>query len=337
MVTRKIFLSSLLIATVTAVFAASGSVSQSASKALRVCSFNIRLSAGDRKTPNAWHLRKDSVIKLLREKNLDIFGLQEVCPDQAAFIDNAFPDYAKFGEHREADRKSGEASSIYYRKSRFELIKGGTFWLSETPDVPGKKGWGAACPRVCSWAFLKDRITGKYLCFANTHTDHVSALARKEGMLLIINRMKEFAPKGTPIVFTGDHNCTEISEPARAVSAILNDAILVSETTPKGSWRTYNGWNWVENEVQNSEALKRSPEKRNSAQKLAKTGGPNLVAAGSEEGTAFSKKCRGPRIDYIYTSRSIRVLDFETVNDPRPGTKLYPSDHFPIIATIVLP
>jgi endonuclease/exonuclease/phosphatase family metal-dependent hydrolase len=335
MINRKNFLSSLLMAAT--LLTGCCCVVAKPNEPIRVCSFNIRLSPGDRGTENNWNDRKGAVVKLLREKNFDIFGLQEVCPDQAAYIDAAFTDFDKFGEHRNADRKSGEASSIYFRKSRFELIKGGTFWLSETPEVPGKKGWGAMCPRVCSWAFLKDRLTGKKFCFANTHTDHKSALARKEGMLLIIKRMKEFAPEGTPIVFTGDHNCTEISEPARAVSAILNDAITVSETTPKGSWRTYNGWTWVEKEVSNAEALKRSPEKRNAAAKLSKTGGPDLVAAGSVEGTAFSKKCHGPRIDYIYTSRDIRVLNFETINDLREGTKLYPSDHFPITATIILP
>ncbi|MBE6395392.1 MAG: hypothetical protein E7046_00095 [Lentisphaerae bacterium] len=44
----------------------------------------------------------------------------------------------------------------------------------------------------------------------------------------------------------------------------------------------------------------------------------------------------GARIDYIYVSKGVRVLDFETVNDSRPGEKLYPSDHFPAVATIEL-
>jgi endonuclease/exonuclease/phosphatase family metal-dependent hydrolase len=336
MITRKTSLIVLLSAAIVLVSGGSGAFAKEQNP-LRVCTFNIRLSPGDKGTPNNWAHRKDAVLKFLRGANLDIFGLQEVCPDQAKQIDEAFPDYAKFGEHRNADRKSGEASSIYYRKSRFELVKGGTFWLSETPDVPGKKGWGAMCPRVCSWAYLKDRKTGRGFCFANTHTDHYSALARKEGMLLIINRMKEFAPAGTPIVFTGDHNCTEISEPSLAVSAILDNAMLVSKTTPKGSWRTYNGWKWMEKEVSSAEALARAPKDRNAAKKLSKTGGPDLVAEGSEAGSEFVKKCNGPRIDYIYTSRDISVLDYETVNATRDGTELYLSDHFPIVATVVIP
>ena len=43
------------------------------------------------------------------------------------------------------------------------------------------------------------------------------------------------------------------------------------------------------------------------------------------------------RIDYIYVSDGTRVLDFATHDDRRPGTDLYPSDHFPVTATIELP
>ena len=165
------------------------------------------------------------MVELLRKLDLDAFGLQEVCPGQVEYLTNNLPQYAFVGEHREADRVSGEASPVFYRRDRFDALKNGTFWLSETPDVPGVKGWGAACPRVCSWAWLKDRRTGKTFCFANAHTDHVSALARKEGMLLIIRRMHEFAPSGTPVVFTGDHNCRETEEPAEAVSKLLKNAL----------------------------------------------------------------------------------------------------------------
>ena len=44
----------------------------------------------------------------------------------------------------------------------------------------------------------------------------------------------------------------------------------------------------------------------------------------------------GPRIDYIYVSPGVRVKNVKTWNDVRPGAQLYPSDHFPITADIVL-
>ena len=49
------------------------------------------------------------------------------------------------------------------------------------------------------------------------------------------------------------------------------------------------------------------------------------------------RKKFGARIDYIYVTDGIEVKSYATCNDPRPGKKLYPSDHFPLVATIVLP
>ena len=268
--------------------------------ALRVGSYNIRYSGGDRGTPNAWSERKADLVALVKKLDLDAFGLQEVCPDQAQYLRENLPEFAFVGDHRMKDRVSGEASPVFYRKSRFEAEKHGTFWLSETPDVPASESWGTRCTRVCSYLILKDRATGKRFCFANTHTDHVSELAREKGMLLIIARMKEFG-SGAPIVFTGDHNCRYDDPPAVAVRKILRDSRDIAETEDPGPRNTYNG---------------------------------------------FGKYVEGPRgrgdakrkyIDYIYVSDGTRVLNVETHGDRRPGTDLYPSDHFPVTATIMLP
>lgn len=299
----------------------------SAKAALRVGTYNIRLSGGaDAGTPNEWGLRKDDLVALVKKQKLDVFGMQEVCPDQAQYLRAKLPEFGFVGEHRNADRVSGEASPVVYRKDRFDVEKSGTFWLSETPDVPGVKGWGAACPRVCSYAVLRDRRTGRRFCFANTHTDHVSAEAREKGMLLVIERMKDFG-RGCPIVFTGDHNCRETAAPAKAVSKILANAMLVTETPPKGPWRTFTGWRWREKEHAAVEALKFPPEVRNS-------GAAKKIDKDSAERPPVNF---GARIDYIYVSKGVRVLDYATVGDARPGQKLYPSDHFPVVATVIIP
>ena len=296
--------------------------------ALKVGTYNIRNAAADKRTPNAWDLRKADMVELVRRMDLDAFGLQEVLPVQVDYLTNGLPQYAFVGEYRNADRVSGEASPVFYRKDRLEALKCGTFWLSETPDVPGRKGWGAACPRVCSWALLRDRQTGKAFCFANTHTDHISYLARREGMLLILRRMHEFAPSGTPIVFTGDHNCRESEEPAQAVSKLLKNALYISETPPTGPWRTFTGWRWRDEEVSTLSALRLPVAVRN-----ARKGSPD--AEKSTNGGHVWEDC-GARIDYIYVSDGVEVKSYATRGDARPGEKLYPSDHFPVTAVIEL-
>jgi len=295
---------------------------------IKVGSYNIRYQSGDKDTPNAWDARKADLVNLIQQLDLDAFGLQEVCPGQVDYLTNNLPQYAFIGEHRNADRISGEASPVFYRKDRFEALKSGTFWLSETPDVPGVKGWGAACPRVCSWMWLKERTTGKTFCFANTHTDHISALARKEGMLLIIQRMREFAPPGTPVVFTGDHNCRETEEPAQAVSRILRNALYASATSPTGPWRTFNGWKWRDTECATADVLRLLPDVRN-----ARKGSPD---ADKKKNGGYVWEDFGARIDYIYVSDNIKVKSYATHGDPRPGTHLYPSDHFPVTVVVEL-
>ena len=295
---------------------------------VRVGSYNIRLATGDKDTPNAWTERCDDLIALIRKMDLDVFGLQEVRPEQAKFLAEQLSEYMYVGEHRGADRKSDEASPVCYRKDRFVALKSGTFWLSETPDVPGKKGWGAECPRVCSWLLLEERRTGCRFCFANTHTDHVSELARKEGMLLIIERMKEFGA-GVPIIFTGDHNCRETEAPALAVSKLLRNALYESETPPQGPWRTFTGWTWRDTEFPAVEAMKLPLHVRN-----AREGSPDADKA--KNGGYTWENC-GARIDYIYVSPGVRVLDYVTRCDARPEKNLYPSDHFPITSTVMIP
>ena len=278
---------------------------------LAVMTYNIRTSSLDKDTDNSWVARRDALAELVERENPDVIGFQEVMPDQGEWLERRLPQYAFVGEHRNANRKSGEASPVAFRKSRFAAKSSGTFWLSETPDVPGSKSWKTALPRICSYAVLEDSATGRSFAFANTHTDHRSELAREKGMLLIIERMKDFGD-GAPIVLTGDHNCLEYEAPARAVSKVLDDAMRLSETQPEGSWRTFNFWTWRDRETTIAEALKRDVRERSNP----------------------SDKAAEKRIDYIYVSPGTRVIGYRTIATPRPGTHLYPSDHFPTVATI---
>ena len=258
-----------------------------------VGSYNIRNMKSDKGTVNDWDGRKVDLVDQIRRLDMDVFGLQEVFPEQLDYIRTRMPEWEFVGEFRNADRVSGEASPVGYRKSRFEAIGKGTFWLSETPEIPGSKSWNTACTRVCSYLVLKDRTSGTKFCFANTHTDHRSAEAREKGMLLVLERMKEFG-EGAPIVFVGDHNCNYASAPAKAVRRILRDARNISAVKDPGPVNTFHRWG----------ALMDDPDQR---------------------------------IDYIYVSEGVEVINFETHEERRQGKGLYLSDHFPITATIRLP
>ena len=334
--TVEVPMKSALIVLLFAFFSAFGLSGCQSADVVRVGTYNIRLSPGDVETCNAWTNRRADLVSLVRDMELDVFGMQEVCPDQADYLRRELPEFAFVGDHRGPDRKSDEASPVFYRKDRFVAEKDGTFWLSETPEVPASKSWGTCCTRVCSYLVLKDRRTGKRFCFANTHTDHVSELAREKGMLLVIERMKDFG-NGAPIVFVGDHNNTEIEKPAKSVANILHNALYLTEAPPRGSWRTWNGWRWKSSEVPTEEALLLPMNIRNIANNDMERAWRAAESGVADDAQKFFCRCSGPRIDYIWVSDGVRVLDYETVNRTRLALELYPSDHFPVVASIVLP
>ena len=297
---------------------------------LRVGSYNIRVSHADRKTQNAWEKRKGDLVALMRRIDYDVVGLQESFTEQSAYITNSLPDYALIGSIEGAEESVGVTSPICYRKARLKPMKSGAFWLSKTPDAPGGDVWDAWSGRkVCVWAILKDRVSGKMFCFMNTHTDHKGKVARLEGTKLIMRRMADIVPAGTPVVFTGDHNCRETEAPSQAVMKVLKNALYVAETPPVGPWRTFSGWKWREKEYPAVDAIKLPANIRNS-----RKGSPD--ADMDKDGRHKWEDC-GARIDYVYVSDGVKVKSYATRADTRPGTKLYPSDHFPLVATIELP
>lgn len=214
---------------------------------LRVMTFNIRLNlASD--AQNAWPHRKAAVASMIRFHGADLVGLQEALPEQLDDLAELLPQFARVGVGRAADR-TGEHSAILYRKERFDLLENDTFWLSETPDVPGRKGWDAAYERIVTWAKLRDRRTGTILVHVNTHLDHLGVVARREGTRLLLQRIATIAGAGAgaPVVLTGDFNDVPDSDPYRLVTASgLQDALVQSRCPHHGPTSTWNGFREIE-------------------------------------------------------------------------------------------
>jgi len=169
-----------------------------------VGTFNLRNdNAGD--VGNRWQQRGPVAANLLRFHGYDVFGTQEGLPNQIADLAAFLPEYGHYGLGRDDGKDGGEHSTIFYRKDKFNLLAKGDFWLSETPDVPGK-GWDATCcNRICSWVYLQEVKTGKKFYYFNAHFDHQGQVARVESGKLIVRKIKEIA-KGAPTIFTGDLN-----------------------------------------------------------------------------------------------------------------------------------
>lgn len=201
--------------------------------------YNIRLDVAV-DGENAWPLRKEYFISQIQFYEPDIFGIQEAKPNQVVDISTKLSQYSQVGIGREGEGK-GESSNIYYKKDRFKLKESNTFWLSETPNIISK-GWDAAFNRVCTYALLKDKKTGKNIWVFNTHLDHVGELARINGIQLILDKIAELNTQNYPVIFMGDFNSEPTAERIIALKNQMDDSRDISEEKPFGPSGTFNGF-----------------------------------------------------------------------------------------------
>ena len=202
---------------------------------LRVMSYNVWLAP----TPesNDWPARRDNLVADIRATDPDLFGLQEAYKHQLDYIMAALGDYSFVGVGRDDGAEGGEYCPVLYKTEKFDLLDSGTFWLSETPDIPGKKGWDAACNRVVSWAKLREKESGRILVYANTHFDHISEKARGESSKLIL-KFKEEKAKDLPFIITGDFNSVDTDAAYTTIVSGLRDARKAAKTA-RGGVRTW--------------------------------------------------------------------------------------------------
>lgn len=283
---------------------------------VRSASYNIRCDVSETDSTNNWGNRKADLVNLVKSIAPDVIGFQEVRSGQYSYLKEQLSGYTFIGAMRDSSTTS-EATPVAFRTSRFALLDSGTFWLSATPNVSGSTSWGgdataSELPRICTWALLRDRTTGGVFCFASTHLDLLEA-PRLAGMRLILSSLvAKYEAVAVPVVLVGDMNARETETSIVDAAAAMNDALLVSKTTPTGSWRTFNGFTWNDSEVSCADAL------------------ANYTA---EERTAAASTL-GKRIDFIFSSKGTEVESFAIRNDAQPGKEQYPSDHYPIVADL---
>lgn len=205
--------------------------------------FNIRLDT-EADSMRAWQYRRDTMANYIKAQDLDIIGMQEVVYNQLLDLHERLPEYSYVGVGREDGKTKGEHMNIFFKTDKFELLDSDTFWLSQYPDSVGFIGWDGACPRVATWAKLKDKATDKVFMAVNTHFDHIGVEARKNGALLIMEKIKEVVGD-QPAVLTGDFNVNDQSD---AYATLTNSAFKlldshkIAEETTGGSY-TYHGYN----------------------------------------------------------------------------------------------
>jgi len=300
-----IFLSLLMLFNLCSCQALAGADSNRAADGLelRIMTFNIRYgSANDRE--NHWKNRKEMVFDVLCDHRPDIVGLQEALDFQIAEICNALGKYGRIGVAREDGKTDGEYSALLYRLDLFDVDESGTFWFSDTPEVPGSNHWGNACVRICTWARFIEKKSGRAFYMFNLHLDHVSQPSREKSAVLLAHRIRD-RKHPDPFILTGDFNTGE------------NNPVVVylkGKTALTGA----------------DGRLSENPVPMVDTFRLLHPDVNDVRTAHAFRGTR-----KGNKIDYVFVPSSIKVLDAQILYDNVDGR--YPSDHYPVNAILRLP
>ena len=268
----------------------------STAQSVKVMSYNIRLDT-EADGVNQWKNRTGRVFNLIKKNNPDLLGVQEAMHNQMMDLKSNLTDYDFVGVGRDDGKEKGEYSAIFYKKDKFDVLEQNTFWLSETPEVPGSKSWDAAITRVVTFVVLKNKLTGKSFAYFNTHFDHIGKEARMNSAKLIkiyiagFNFGASLAGKYTnlPLLISGDFNSEPTDEPYQTMID-GKDVTLFDSRPAKNLTGTFCGF-----EVN-------------------------------------AMKCK--TIDYIFHSSHWQAKQYKVIQDH--NKKYYPSDHLPVISTFIL-
>lgn len=264
---------------------------------IKVVSFNLRRDFGPQRK-NRWETRKELAAKVIEQSNAEIIGVQEFLPNMRKDLKELLDGYSIFGRGRLSGKKpnNDEHSDIIIKNDQVEVSRCRTFWLYKKPETPSRAMF-AVYPRICTVAEVKLKKSGRRLRVFNTHFDHVSPLARSFGAKLILEQIHNANQTDPlPTIVMGDFNAKPNSKAVRMMRENLSGYQDV---------RLQDIYDSVEQLIGNT-----------------------------YHGFKGKIKQKFKPIDYIFVSD-----DFEIVNasvDTSSFDGAYPSDHYPISATLRL-
>ena len=262
---------------------------------LKVITFNICCSDG----PEGHKLEECAprVIDVLKTQDPDLIGIQEATPRWFGLLDCFIKEsgYEVFNMYRAESNK--ESTPMLWKKDKFECLDKGYFWLSDTPEVESK-GWDEyGCHRICMWAKLKERSSGKEFIYSNTHYGFGDK-CQVDSTHLIVSRLKAM---GNPRLFvTADYNLTHES---LAYGELTKEFIDVNAETSRDFAPTYHGY--------------------------------DLANAMTDEEIRVTGKTFGCHIDFCFADKNgITPVSAKVLRPSYDGK--FPSDHNPVVFELEL-
>lgn len=201
---------------------------------IKVLGFNIRY--GDDPDGHSVEERAPRVCELINKHDPDLIGLQEYTPAWEKYIPSGLPGYEMFHKYRNITFWA-EGAPILWKKDKFELIKSGYFWYSDTPEVESRGWCTTGHYRICLYVILKEIASGEYFTFMNTHFGFGDEGQKKSALLTSAYRDKISV---YPTFITGDFNMTRES----AAYPLMRERWTDSNAATLGyDGPTYHGYN----------------------------------------------------------------------------------------------
>ncbi|KAF3947063.1 hypothetical protein CMV_026751 [Castanea mollissima] len=274
-------------------------------------------------SPNSWEKRRDLCISVITSYSPAILCTQQGLKSQLDYLHQGLPGYDQFGVSRKGSQDtSDEHCTIFYDKAKVELVEGGTFWLSESPSVPGSMSWGSLVPYVHTFQLKGVEPPGFSFQIVNTNMDELSPRARRRSALLTWQHIASLPPS-LPVVYCGGFNTQKESTTGRFLLGRSREHGVV------GDMRDV----WPNARVRKNVSLIRTyhgfkGDKQGALEYL------KLIFRALC--LCWDRQTQDLHIDWIlFRGRSLIPVSCEVVSDNIDG--YYPSSHYPIFAEFMLP
>ena len=211
-------------------------VAVSHAEPFRIATWNVRcIEVKDSLQGDAWSKRAPEIAKVVRFRNFDVVGMQEVDSTQRGMLEELLPEYEWVLD------RSTEGNPIAFRKDRLELLDNGVFWYSRSM-IPGAKDWDSKHPRYCNWVRLVERETRKEFFVFNTHWDNKGDTARMESARMVRNLVPRIAGESATVLM-GDLNIKPGRKPIQILKedSLFREALEISPivSIPEGSFTKF--------------------------------------------------------------------------------------------------
>ena len=255
-------------------------------EALKVMSYNI---LSDMSKPGRPADARQQMVQTILENDVDVVGTQEDNSENRRVFMDLLGNYSSY-------IGAEEGNYIYWKTDKFDVIKKGYYYLSDTPGRKSKYE-DSTQYRTFSYVVLKVKETGTEFMFVATHLDYRSSEAtRIKQSSVLASMVKKINDRGLPVIILGDFNSLA--------------------TDSNGAVSTFLG---------------RNPEFVMTSRTAVEKGDTGTTLVSQED---FATRYLGA-FDYIFVSvDNVQTKYYTVVNNVKDGK--YPSDHLPVLAQVEL-